>query len=122
MELPRGLTPAELAGGFGFPDARPLTSRIEESFVQRVESLPARDAAPPPDGCGRAGAVARGDRVRDVPRARRAVALLDAAQRLDPLDGALARATYLEAIASAMFAGRLGTGPDDGGSRGCPAS
>ena len=40
MQLPRGLTPAELAGGFGFPDARPLTSRIEHSFLQRVETLP----------------------------------------------------------------------------------
>lgn len=43
MELPRGLTPAELAGGFGIPDARPLSSRIEQSYVQRVEELP-RDA------------------------------------------------------------------------------
>ena len=32
LELPRGLTPAELAGGFGLPDAVPLPSRIEESF------------------------------------------------------------------------------------------
>jgi DNA-binding CsgD family transcriptional regulator len=40
MELPRGLTPAELAGGFGLPDSRPLTSRIEQSFVQRIEALP----------------------------------------------------------------------------------
>src|SRR6516165_1238241 len=39
--------------------------------------------------------------------------LLAAARRLDPLDGAMARATYLEAMASAMFAGRLGTGPDE---------
>jgi DNA-binding CsgD family transcriptional regulator len=39
--------------------------------------------------------------------------LLEAARRLDPLDAALARETYLEAIASAMFAGRLGTGPDE---------
>ena len=38
--------------------------------------------------------------------------LLAAARRLDPLDAALARETYLEAIAAAMFAGRLGTGPD----------
>src|SRR5580692_9747099 len=38
--------------------------------------------------------------------------LLEAARRLDPLDAALARETYLEAIAAAMFAGRLGTGPD----------
>jgi DNA-binding CsgD family transcriptional regulator len=40
MELPRGLTPAELAGGFGLPDARALTGRIEQSFVQRIEALP----------------------------------------------------------------------------------
>ena len=39
--------------------------------------------------------------------------LLAAARRLDPLDAALARETYLEAIASAMFAGRLGTGADE---------
>ena len=39
--------------------------------------------------------------------------LLEAARRLEPLDAAMARETYLEAIASAMFAGRLGTGPDE---------
>ena len=39
--------------------------------------------------------------------------LLQAARRLDPLDPAMARETYLEAFASAMFAGRLGTGPDE---------
>ena len=40
MELPRGLTPAELAGGFGVPDAGPLSGRIEQSFLRRFESLP----------------------------------------------------------------------------------
>jgi len=39
-ELPRGLTPAELAGGFGLPDARPLPSRIEHAFLKRVKALP----------------------------------------------------------------------------------
>jgi DNA-binding CsgD family transcriptional regulator len=39
--------------------------------------------------------------------------LLDAARRLGPLDAAMARETYLEAFASAMFAGRLATGPDE---------
>jgi DNA-binding CsgD family transcriptional regulator len=39
LELPRGLTSAELAGGFGLPDA-PLASRVEETFVQRVRTLP----------------------------------------------------------------------------------
>jgi DNA-binding CsgD family transcriptional regulator len=40
IELPRGLTPAELAGGYGLPDARPLASRIEHTFLQRVRALP----------------------------------------------------------------------------------
>jgi DNA-binding CsgD family transcriptional regulator len=40
IELPRGLTPAELAGGFGLLDARPLTSRLEHTFLQRVQVLP----------------------------------------------------------------------------------
>jgi DNA-binding CsgD family transcriptional regulator len=40
-----------------------------------------------------------------------AALLFDAAQRLEPLDAALARETHLEAIAAAMFAGRLGDKP-----------
>lgn len=40
LELPRGLTSAELAGGFGRPDAQPLASQIEQSFARRVRSLP----------------------------------------------------------------------------------
>ena len=43
IELPRGFAPAELAGGFGLPDARPLASRIEQTYLQRVDVLP-RDA------------------------------------------------------------------------------
>ena len=40
-ELPRGLPPAELAGGFGLPEALPLEGRIEDRFLQRLEALPA---------------------------------------------------------------------------------
>ena len=40
LELPRGLTPAELAGGFGLPDAPGLSGRIEDSFQRRVARLP----------------------------------------------------------------------------------
>jgi DNA-binding CsgD family transcriptional regulator len=40
LELPRGLSPAELAGGFGLPDAGPLASRIEQTFLRRLRSLP----------------------------------------------------------------------------------
>jgi DNA-binding CsgD family transcriptional regulator len=43
LELPRGLTPAQLAGGFGLPGALPLSARIEESFARRLALLP-RDA------------------------------------------------------------------------------
>ena len=38
--------------------------------------------------------------------------LLDAARRLEPLDAAMARETHLEAMAAALFAGRLGGAPD----------
>ena len=38
--------------------------------------------------------------------------LLEAARRLDRLDPAMARETYLEAIASAMFAGPSRHGPE----------
>ncbi|MEU5346345.1 AAA family ATPase [Streptomyces sp. NPDC020766] len=41
LELPRGLTAAELAGGFGYPDAWPLSSQIEQGFLRRVQLLPA---------------------------------------------------------------------------------
>jgi DNA-binding CsgD family transcriptional regulator len=40
LELPRGLTPAELAGGFGLPDVPGLSGRIEDSFRRRLEGLP----------------------------------------------------------------------------------
>jgi DNA-binding CsgD family transcriptional regulator len=41
LELPRGLTPAELAGGFGLPGAAALPGRIEESFRRQLAVLPA---------------------------------------------------------------------------------
>ena len=40
LELPRGLSPKSLAGGFALPDELPLPSRIEASFRVRVEQLP----------------------------------------------------------------------------------
>jgi DNA-binding CsgD family transcriptional regulator len=41
LELPHGSSPVDLAGGFAPPPALPLPGRIEESFRQRVERLPA---------------------------------------------------------------------------------
>jgi DNA-binding CsgD family transcriptional regulator len=40
LELPRGLTPAELAGGFGLSDGPALSGRIEERFRERLAQLP----------------------------------------------------------------------------------
>ena len=40
LELPRGLSTAQLAGGFGLPVTGPLAGRIERSFQRRLEELP----------------------------------------------------------------------------------
>jgi DNA-binding CsgD family transcriptional regulator len=41
LELPRGLTPTQLAGGFGLPaTGGDLTNRIEASFARRLDPLP----------------------------------------------------------------------------------
>jgi DNA-binding CsgD family transcriptional regulator len=40
LELPRGLSPAQLAGGFGLPAAVPLHAGIEERFVRWFAALP----------------------------------------------------------------------------------
>jgi DNA-binding CsgD family transcriptional regulator len=43
LELPRGMTPAQLAGGFGLPGgAASLTGQIEDSFRRRLDALPDR--------------------------------------------------------------------------------
>ena len=40
LELPRGATPADLAGGFGSPRVAELPGRIEDNFRRRLEVLP----------------------------------------------------------------------------------
>jgi DNA-binding CsgD family transcriptional regulator len=40
LELPRGLSPDQLAGGFGLAGAQPVPARIEKGFRRRVEALP----------------------------------------------------------------------------------
>jgi DNA-binding CsgD family transcriptional regulator len=39
LELPRGLTVTQLAGGFGLLEAQALPDRIEQSFVRRLQTL-----------------------------------------------------------------------------------
>jgi len=40
LELPRGLTITELAGGFGLVDEDSLPARLRESFQRRIDALP----------------------------------------------------------------------------------
>jgi DNA-binding CsgD family transcriptional regulator len=40
LELPRGVPPAQLAGGFGLAGALGLSDQLEESFLRRVQALP----------------------------------------------------------------------------------
>jgi predicted ATPase len=62
LELPRGLSAAQLAGGFGLPGAPSLSARIEKSFLRRLEALP--------EDTRRllitAGAEPTGDRIPDI--------------------------------------------------------
>ncbi|HEY8987088.1 MAG TPA: AAA family ATPase [Streptomyces sp.] len=69
LELTRGLTPAELAGGFGRPDARPLAGQIEQSYLRRIGALP--------DAARRLLLAAAAEPVGDVPLLRRVAERLD---------------------------------------------
>ena len=68
LELPRGLKPIAVAGGFGLPGEMPLTSRIEQGFVRRLEPLPAETR--------RVLLLAAAEPVGDVPLLWRAAELL----------------------------------------------
>ncbi|MEU6216540.1 AAA family ATPase [Streptomyces sp. NPDC047022] len=103
------------------PDAARRVSRalaaaqahIDAGGADQAQSLLAIAEAGPLDGLQRA----RLERLRArlvFSQVRGSAAprlLLDAAQRLAPLDAALARDTFLEALGAASFAGRLGEGP-----------
>src|SRR5205814_9268103 len=39
LELPRGMSATDLAGGFGVPGVHALSGRIEESYVRRLDAL-----------------------------------------------------------------------------------
>jgi DNA-binding CsgD family transcriptional regulator len=121
LELPRGLSPAELAGGFGLPEAGPLPGRIEDSFSRQISGLPEETqrllqlAAADPSGdpllvwraagrlgipvqaaasAVRAGLVEFGARVRfRHPLARSAAYRSASVQQVQEVHGALAEAT-----------------------------
>ncbi len=68
IEFPLGLTPADIAGGFGLPLVVPLAGRIEQGFLERLRAL-----------SGDANSlllIAAADPTGDVPLLWRAAALL----------------------------------------------
>ena len=147
LELPRGLTPAELAGGFGLPATVPLLGRIEESFRRRIEDLPKESrllvliVAAEPTGdsslvwraAGRlgigvqaavpaaeAGLVEFGAQVRfRHPLVRSAAYRLASAQDLQEVHRALAEATDQAAYLEALWGAAMWAGDLDipGGAR-----
>jgi DNA-binding CsgD family transcriptional regulator len=40
LELPRGMTPTQLAGGFALPGALPVSEQVMDSFTRRLTALP----------------------------------------------------------------------------------
>jgi DNA-binding CsgD family transcriptional regulator len=82
LELPRDLTAAELAGGFGLPDrGPPLSGRIERSFIRRFQALP--------DAARRLLLIASADPTGDVPLLWRAAERLGiGADAAGPADAA----------------------------------
>jgi DNA-binding CsgD family transcriptional regulator len=107
LELPRGLTPAQLAGGFGMPDAPDLSSRIETSYLRRLEALP--------EDARRLLLVAAADPVGDPLLLQRACFRLGITlSAVDATDGLLAvdeRVTFRHPLArSAVY--RSAAGPE----------
>jgi AAA ATPase domain len=143
LELPRGLTVAELAGGFGLPAVAPLAGRIEESFGRRVGALPHQTrrllllAAADPSGdpalvwraaarlgvnaeaaalAAEAGLAELGTRVRfRHPLARSAAYRFGSAQERRKAHGALAEVTdpQLDPDRRAWHRAQAAPGPDE---------
>jgi DNA-binding CsgD family transcriptional regulator len=105
LELPRGLTAAQLAGGFGARET--LSKRIEQSFVRQLEALP--------EDARRLLLVAAAEPVGDPLLLQRASERLGIAlSALDATDGLLAReerVTFRHPLArSAVY--RSAAGPE----------
>jgi DNA-binding CsgD family transcriptional regulator len=143
LELPRWLTPAQLAGGFGLPGALPLSNTIEDSFGRRAAALPASAqrfllvAASDPSGdptlvskaaaqlgldadaaapAVKAGLVEVGTRVRfPHPLVRSAVYQAASREQRRQVHGALAEATdpELDPDRRAWHRAQAATGPDE---------
>src|SRR5205823_1072210 len=139
LELPRTWNAADLAGGFGLPDSRPVAGRIEQSYVWRLLQLPfdtqllvlAAAAAPLGDAVLLHGAAelersagraqARGGLAAAAAFLQRAVALtVDPARRAErALAAAQAslEAGKFDAALGLVAAARRPRSPDHGGTR-----
>jgi len=107
LELPRGLTPTQLAAGFGMPEPGDLSRRIEKSYIGRLENLP--------DAARRLLLVAAAEPVGDPLLLQRACERLGIGRSaVDALDGLLAleeRVTFRHPLArSAVY--RSAGGPE----------
>ena len=107
LELPRGLTPTQLAGGFGMPDAHDLSKRIETTYLRRLETFP--------EDARRLLLVAAAEPVGDPLLLQRACERLGIAlSEVDATDGLLAleeRVTFRHPLArSAVY--RSAGGPE----------
>ena len=107
LELPRGLTPTQLAGGFGMPEAGDVSQRIEKTYIRRVARLP--------EDAQRLLLVAAADPVGDPLLLRRACERLGIAlSAVEDTDGLLTideRVTFLHPLArSAVY--RSADGPE----------
>jgi len=127
LELPSGLSPAQLQGREALPETAPLTSRLRSAFAQRIDRLPAGTRTAlliaAVDDSGELAAVARAAGEAGVSED-----VLDAAERVGLLrvvDGRilfrhpLVRSALLESsthsqrrAAHAALAAALGGGPD----------
>src|SRR5262249_20196369 len=131
-ELERSAERAQSRGGLAAAAAfLERAAEITPDPARRAERAPAaaqsRHLAGAPESALRLLSIARSGRLDDLDDARAQLLraqiafvstrgreapplLLDAARRLESLDAALARETYLEAFAAALFAGRLADG------------
>jgi DNA-binding CsgD family transcriptional regulator len=107
QELPRGLSPTQLAGGFAIPEAGGVAKGIEQSYVRRLETLP--------DAAQRLLLVAAAEPVGDPLLLQRACERLGIPPyAVDATDGLLAfeeRVTFRHPLArSAVY--RSASGPE----------
>jgi ATP/maltotriose-dependent transcriptional regulator MalT len=133
-ELERSAGRAQGRGGMAaaaafLERAAELTPESSRRARRALAAAQSKQRAGAPDAAGRLLALAEAGPLDELDQARAQLLraqvtfavtrggdapqlLLEVAKRLEPLDGALARETYLDALAAALFADRLARGSD----------